>query len=65
MHPYYPRFCIVREHARLMSYPDNCVFFGTIDSQFNQVGESVPPLLVKQLADQILGSYNELLKESI
>jgi DNA (cytosine-5)-methyltransferase 1 len=48
-----------------MSYPDNCVFFGTIDSQFNQVGESVPPLLVKQLADQILGSYNELLKESI
>jgi DNA (cytosine-5)-methyltransferase 1 len=56
---------MVREHARLMSYPDNCVFFGTIDSQFNQVGESVPALLAKQLADQILGSYNELLKESI
>jgi site-specific DNA-cytosine methylase len=48
-----------------MSYPDNCVLFGIIDSQFNQVGESIPSLLAKQLADQIIGSYNELLKESI
>ncbi len=45
IHPIAPRICTVREHARLMSYPDTFVFYGSIESQFNQVGESVPPLL--------------------
>jgi DNA (cytosine-5)-methyltransferase 1 len=45
IHPYQDRLLTVREHARLMSYPDSFEFQGPIDSQFNQVGESVPPII--------------------
>ena len=33
-----------------MSYPDHHLFSGTIDQQFNLVGESVPPLLTFEMA---------------
>ena len=45
IHPLDDRLLTPREHARLMSYPDNHLFLGTIDQQFNLVGESVPPFL--------------------
>ncbi|MFW9855925.1 MAG: DNA cytosine methyltransferase [Candidatus Thorarchaeota archaeon] len=54
IHPFLPRLCTVREHARLMSYPDDFCFYGNLDSCFNQVGESVPPHLSKAIAGQIL-----------
>jgi DNA (cytosine-5)-methyltransferase 1 len=53
IHPTEHRLCTVREHARLMSYPDSFQFFGPIYWQYNQVGESVPPQLAKQIALQI------------
>ncbi|UCG00600.1 MAG: DNA cytosine methyltransferase [Candidatus Heimdallarchaeota archaeon] len=53
IHPYDKRLCTVREHARLMSYPDDFHFYGTIEWQYNQVGESVPPLMAKAVAQQI------------
>ena len=56
VHPYENRILTVREHARLMSYPDSFIFVGTIDSQYNQVGESVPPL-ISQLTAQEVGTY--------
>ncbi|MFX0013664.1 MAG: DNA cytosine methyltransferase [Promethearchaeota archaeon] len=59
IHPYDPRLCTVREHARLMSYPDEFHFFGPINWQYNQVGESVPPLLAKAIAQQILMMFLE------
>jgi DNA (cytosine-5)-methyltransferase 1 len=52
IHPYDQRLCTVREHARLMSFPDDFQFYGSIDHQYNQVGESVPPLMAKAIADQ-------------
>ncbi|MFX0207929.1 MAG: DNA cytosine methyltransferase [Candidatus Hodarchaeota archaeon] len=57
IHPYDPRLCTVREHARLMSYSDNFQFYGSIDSQYNQVGESVPPLMAKVVAQQVLTDF--------
>ncbi|OHB66898.1 MAG: DNA (cytosine-5-)-methyltransferase [Planctomycetes bacterium RBG_13_60_9] len=43
----------VREGARLQSFPDWFEFCGAEGSQFNQVGNAVPPLLAKAVADSV------------
>jgi DNA (cytosine-5)-methyltransferase 1 len=53
IHPFEHRLLTVREHARLMSYPDSFVFTGPKDSQYNQVGESVPPLISHLIAEEV------------
>jgi len=53
IHPYENRLLTVREHARLMSYPDSFVFTGFSDSQYNQVGESVSPLISQLIAQEV------------
>ena len=44
------RLLTVREHARLMGYPDNYEFYGGASSQYNQIGESVPVPLSNAIA---------------
>jgi DNA (cytosine-5)-methyltransferase 1 len=44
----------VREAARLQSFPDGFVFKGTMNPAFKQIGNSVPPLMSKSLAEHIL-----------
>jgi DNA (cytosine-5)-methyltransferase 1 len=51
----------VREGARLQSFPDWFDFEGAEGSQFNQVGNAVPPLLARSLAKSVL----EYLESSI
>lgn len=53
IHPEEHRLLTVREQARLMGYPDDYVFLGSKDSQFNQVGESVPPPLAYAIAIEV------------
>ena len=48
----------VREAARLQSFPDWFEFHGSETSQFNQIGNAVPPILGKALGVSIL-SYLE------
>ncbi|MFB6470222.1 MAG: DNA cytosine methyltransferase [Vulcanisaeta sp. AZ3] len=50
VHPFEDRVLTVREQARLMGFPDNHIFFGPKDSQFNQIGEAVPPPLARAIA---------------
>ena len=49
-----PRTISVREAARLQSFPDRFRFLGAFTRQFTQVGNAVPPLLAKAVAEAIL-----------
>jgi DNA (cytosine-5)-methyltransferase 1 len=56
IHPIAPRCITVREAARLHSYPDWFRFHVTKWHGFRQVGNSVPPLLAKVVAAQIISA---------
>jgi len=53
IHPFEDRLLTVREHARLMSFPDTFVFTGGFNIQYNQVGEAVPPKVAEKIAEVI------------
>lgn len=53
IHPSHPRCITLRESARLHSYPDWFVFHSTKWHGLRQVGNSVPPLLARAVAQSI------------
>ncbi len=61
VHPYINRNYTAREGARLQSFPDSYIFYGkrtTMSweknlSQYQQIGNAVPPLLAKAIAKSI------------
>lgn len=56
IHPTLPRVITVREAARLHSYPDWFRFHATKWHGFRQIGNSVPPLLGRAVAAQIMSA---------
>jgi len=52
-HYKYNRIPTVRESARIQSFPDKFIFFGSKTSQYKQVGNAVPPILAKVLAESL------------
>mgnify|MGYP000014571588 CR=1 FL=1 len=52
-HPEQPRGLTVREMARLQSFPDMYIFYGSVIKQRILAGDAVPPLLAKALAHQM------------
>lgn len=53
IHPIKHRALSIREAARLQTFPDSFVFCGTKDSQYQQVGNAVPPILAKAIAEHL------------
>ena len=58
-HPIFNRVPTVRESARLQSFPDSFIFYGNQGSQYKQVGNAVPPLLGKVVANEIMRILTE------
>ena len=53
IHPVLDRAISVREAARLQTFPDSFVFCGSKDKQYQQVGNAVPPIMAKSIAEKL------------
>ncbi|WP_379163220.1 DNA cytosine methyltransferase [Paenibacillus sp. sgz5001063] len=69
IHPRKNRAISIREAARLQTFPDDFIFEGSKDSQYQQIGNAVPPLLGRAVAEQVLNylgiSVQDKLKDII
>lgn len=54
------RRVLIREAARLQSFPDSFEFVGAETSQFNQIGNAVPPLLAYHMALEVKKCYQKV-----
>lgn len=57
-HPYLDRSITPREAARLQSFDDQFIFCGNKSEICKQIGNAVPPLLAKAIADKIWSDLN-------
>ena len=51
IHPNQDRLISMREAARLQSFPDRFRFLGSRSSRYKQIGNAVPPLLARAVAE--------------
>lgn len=55
IHPECPRVLTLRELARLQSFPDSFLFYGSKQAQGVAIGNAVPPLLAKAIGLALVG----------
>lgn len=53
IHPNRKRRMSVRECARIQTFPDDFVFYGSLGNMYKQIGNAVPVLLAEKLAESI------------
>jgi len=59
LHPYEHRTLTYREAARIQTFPDNFVFFGTQSDHAQLIGDAVPPVLAQIIASQLARDLHE------
>ncbi|WP_134669257.1 DNA cytosine methyltransferase [Halorussus marinus] len=59
IHPTQDRALTPREGARIQSFPDSFEFVGNRSDVVEQIGNAVPPLLGRVLAEHVVGMYDE------
>ena len=74
IHPYFNRILTVREIARIQSFDDSFEFLGKRTTggnkrsqetpQFTQVGNAVPPLLARAVAQEVMNALKKATNES-
>ena len=57
-HPFLNRAITPREAARIQSFDDKFIFYGSKVYIRKQIGNAVPPLLAKAIADQIAAAFD-------
>ena len=62
IHPVFNRAVSAREAARLQSFPDDYIFYGTKDSVYQQIGNAVPPILGRAVAEKVLELFGARLE---
>ncbi|RAV17813.1 DNA cytosine methyltransferase [Paenibacillus contaminans] len=65
IHPLKNRAISIREAARLQTFPDDFVFEGSKNSQYQQIGNAVPPLLGRAVAEQVLKYLGMPVKDTL
>lgn len=58
-HPFLNRAITPREAARIQSFDDKFIFYGNKVDVRTQIGNAVPPLMAKAIADQIYKSFSD------
>ena len=58
-HPEQDRAISLREAARLQTFPDSYIFAGNVGQIASQLGNAVPPLLAKRIADSLAQAIQE------
>lgn len=54
VHPDQNRYLTLRECARIQTFPDEFMFYGSISDRIQQIGNAIPPMLALSFARMIL-----------
>ena len=65
VHPTEDRLLTLRECARLQTFPDSFVFAGSAASRIQQIGNAIPPILARTVAEHIAMNYGFQLRYSV
>ena len=57
VHPIEDRLLTLRECARLQTFPDSFEFAGSAASRIQQIGNAIPPMLARAVAEHIARNY--------